>query len=182
MQTTVARKVAAAPSTGSLLHTLWNRGNMYEKRGVKEQVTTEDLLLSARFLPNLIERLAGMVGYWQDLPLSFLVFFPLSPSLNWGQGPPSWACSIVPQENCQSGLLWLNTESRSFIKKLICYSLPLTHSVFFLPHSSVFHWLTLPHSNFLSWPFSPALFYTAFILYLSAAPHAPSSLLRDYHG
>lgn len=79
MQTTVARKVAAAPSTGSLLHTLWNRGNMYEKRGVKEQVTTEDLLLSARFLPNLIERLAGMVGYWQDLPLSFLVFFLFLP-------------------------------------------------------------------------------------------------------
>lgn len=78
---------------------------------------------------------------------------PLTLSLNWGQGPLG-LCSIVPQENCQSGAtLWLNTESRSFIKKLICYSLPLAccfsfHHFpslpFFLAHAALLNQLPGP--------------------------------------
>lgn len=59
-----------------------------KKRRVKEQVTTEHLLLSVQLLPNLTERRIGGVGYWQGLSFSLFHF------LNWGQGPlgPALLC------------------------------------------------------------------------------------------
>lgn len=57
-----------------------------------------------------------------------LSFFPFCASLNLGHGPRGPG-SIVPEENCQSGQVWLNSESRSFMKELICYSLPLSHTL-----------------------------------------------------
>lgn len=91
------------------------------------------------------------------LSLFSLYSFSLSQlSLNRGQGP------LGPALYCATGKLpiraplWLNTESRSFIKKLICYSLPLTHCFSFshsLPFFFFFHWFTVPHSSFFSWTF-----------------------------
>lgn len=72
----------------------------------------------------------------------FLSFFPfilsLSPSSLWTEARVHLGLLY-----CATGKLpiraplWLNTESRSFIKKLICYSLPLTHC-FSFSHSLLF--------------------------------------------
>lgn len=64
-------------------------------------------------------------------------------------------------------ILWLNTESRSFIKKLICYSLPLTHC-FSVSHTLPFSTGSCCHTpaSFLRLSSSPL--YTVFILSFSA--------------
>lgn len=147
-------------------HTSVNRRNVYEKRRVKGQVATEYLLLSVLFLLNLTE--VWLVGPGTGKVL--LLSLPLS--LSELRPGPSWACSIVPEENCQSGLLWLNSESRSFIKELICYSLPLTHSLSF-SHTLPFSTGSLCNTptSFLGL-FSSSL-YTVFTLSFSAEIHPP---------
>lgn len=144
-----ARRVAAAPSQAHshyLIHH-WREGIYTEKK--REESKSKSLLSTSccpYCLPNLTERWVGRVAYWQALSFSL--------SLSELRPGSSWACSIVPEENCQSGLLWLNTESRSFIKELICYSLPLTHS-FSFSHSLPFSTGSLCHTPT---SFSPALF------------------------
>lgn len=135
------------------------------KGGVREQVTAEYLLLSGLFLPNSTERWVGGVGYWHGR----FIFLSLSLCLNWGQG-------LQGLLYCAAGKLPIRPTliehwKQSFIKKLICYSLPLTHSVFFLPHSSAFfHGLTPPHSDFLSQPFLQLSLNALFILLSAYSP------------
>lgn len=139
-------------SSHYLIHQ-WREGMCV--RTVREQVAAEHPLLSVCLLPNLGVGGGGAAGRRPGLSfsLSTSLFLPCSSfSLSEPRPGDSRACTIVLEENCQSRLLWLNTESRSFIKELICYSLPLTHSLTL--SSSVLHWLTVPHSSLLSWVFS----------------------------
>lgn len=80
-------------------------------------------------------------------PSSSLCLFSLSASLNWGQG------SLGPILLCWRKIANLGySGSKSFIKELICYSLPFTHSPF--SHTlPFFHWLSVPRSDFLSCSF-----------------------------
>lgn len=89
----------------SLSNTLLKRRNMY-KKGVKEHVTTEYLLLSVVSFFQTWQS-AGLVGLGTGkVSLSFCLPFLLFLSLSLSEPRPgsTWACSIVPQENCQSEL------------------------------------------------------------------------------
>lgn len=124
------------------------------------------------FFPDLTERWAGRIGRWQGLSI-FLSPFPfISLPL------PLWTEARVHLGllYCATGklpiraILWLNTESRGFIKKLICYSLPLTRC-FSISHTlPFFHWLTLPHSSFLSWAFLKLSLYCVHSFLLCCTP------------
>lgn len=162
MQMSAARKVAPAPSQTplSLSHTsIKKREYAWKTSGQRSSRHWEHPVVCT--ILAKLDRALGWSGVvcWQGLSfclypsLSFSVSLSfLSFSLSELRPGYSWACCVVLEENCQSGLLWLNTESRSFIKELICYSLPLTHSSF--SHTfTFFHWLTVLHSNFLSWSF-----------------------------
>lgn len=71
-------------------------------------------------------------GDWRGLSLSLSAFplFPPRPLWNTA-GPRIDSLYCVTGKLPIQTWLWLNTESRTFIKRLICYSLPLTHSYSF---------------------------------------------------
>lgn len=158
---------------------LWREG-IFTKKGVKHK----SLLGSSRCLQCLFSKpdmLSQRIGYWQGLPLSFclpFIFFP-SPSLNSGQGPLGFAL-LCHRKIANLGYT-LNSESKSFIKKLICYSLLHIHSISF-SQTLQFFCCTGSHchtpASFLRL-FSSSL-YTVFILSFPAV--TPPSPPGDSHG
>lgn len=168
---TVARKRSCRTFTGSLSRPSYiseQKKCIWEKTSQRASRYWVPPVVCAVFA-KLDRSLAGRAGYWQGLTS---VSPSLALSLSELRPGPSWACSIVPEENCQSGLLWLNSESRSFIKELICYSLPLTHSLSF-SHTLPFSTGSLCNTptSFLGL-FSSSL-YTVFTLSFSAEIHPP---------
>lgn len=153
-------------------HTSVNRRNVYEKRRVKGQVATEYLLLSVLFLLNLTE--VWLVGYWQGLT-------SVSPSL------PLWteARALLGLLYCAGGKLPIRATlieqwKQEFYKGadllfITSHSLPL-----FLPHASIFHWLTMQHSNFLSWSFQQLPLYCvhSFLLCWNPPPSLETPMVR----
>lgn len=144
-----------------------------QKTGVKHKslLSSSCCLWCLYSKPDMLSR---RIGYWHGLPLSFclpFVFFP-SPSLNWGQGPLGFAL-LCYRKIANLGYT-LNSESRSFIKKLICYSLLRIHSISFSQTLPFFCW-TGSHchtpASFLRL-FSSSL-YTAFILSFPAVTPPP---------
>lgn len=107
---------------------------------------------------------AWLVGLDASMVSFLFIFFPTPYlPLNWGQGPLGPG-SIVLKENCQSGLLWLNSAGRSFMKELICYSLPLSYSFSHTPLFSV-GWLCHTPTSFLGlFLFSLYFMFTHFFL------------------
>lgn len=167
MQMTVGRRETAAPSEahGHYRIRQWREGICMKK----EQGSKSKSLLSIScclYCSCQTWQSTGLVGLGTSkVSLSLFIFlscFSLSFSLSEPRPGYSWACSIVPVENCQSRLLWLNTGSRSFIKELICYSLPLTHSL-----SPTLFRFPLAHCATFQLPFlvfSLAFLYTVFTL------------------
>lgn len=69
----------------------WEVEIFIKTREVKGQVSTQYLLLSELFLPNLTECLVGRVGNWQSFFSLYLFLFPLSLSLSEPRPGSSWA-------------------------------------------------------------------------------------------
>lgn len=125
---------------------------------------------------------AGLVGLGTgkvSLYLSLsLPFFPPLPLPLWTE-----ARVLLGLLHCAGGKLPIRATliehwKQEFYKGADLLFITSHSLVFFLPHSSVFHWLTLPHSNFLSWSFLQLSLYCVhpFLLCWSPTP------LGDSHG
>ena len=91
---------------------------------------------------NLTEHWVGGIVCWQGLSLCLSLSLPLS-ELRPGY---SWAFSVVLQEIANPATL-IEHWKQEFYKGADLLFIT-SHSLLFLPHSSVFHWLTVPHSSF----------------------------------
>lgn len=114
-----------------------------------------------------LDRTLGLAGLHTG-KASLSLALPLSA----GQGPPGPAL-LCRRKIANPGLLWLNTERRSFIKELICYSLPLTHS-FSFSHTLPFSTGSLCHT-----PTSFLHFLSSSLILCSPLPFLLISSLGD---
>lgn len=164
--------VAAAPSQ-ACSHCLIN----HWKEGIctkKEESKSKSLLSTSCCLRCFCQtwQNAGLVGLGTgkvSLSPSPFFFLPL----------PLWteARVLLGLLHCAGGKLPIRATliehwKQEFYKGADLLFITSHSLVFFLPHSSVFHWLTLPHSNFLSWSFLQLSLYCVhpFLLCWSLPP------------
>lgn len=122
------------------LPTLLKRMNIYKKKSPA---------VCGVFIPNLTcwaEGLdTGKVSLYLFVFLSFFLF-----SLSELRSGSTWVCSIVPQENCQSGL-YSEQWKQEFYKEADLLFITSHSQLFLLPNSSFF--VALAHIATLQLPF-----------------------------
>lgn len=175
---TVARKRSCRTFTGSLSRPSYineQKKCVWEKTSQRASRYWVPPVVCAVFA-KLDRRLAGRAGYWQGLT-------SVSPSLSL----PLWtgARALLGLLYCAGGKLpirgtLIEQWKQEFYKGadllfITSHSLPL-----FLPHASIFHWLTMQHSNFLSWSFQQLPLYCvhSFLLCWNPPPSLETPMVR----